>query len=322
MPVVSIIVRCYNYGHFIAETLESVFAQTAKDWECIVVDDGSTDNSRAVIESFVKRSDRIKYFYQKNSGLSAAMNLGLSQVSGDFIQFLDADDLISPGKLASHLQHFSKNSKIDVSYTSAKYFKNADKSVLYASFNLKNKEWIPKLSCSGFELIKHLVSKNIMPVNSPVFRKSALKNLSGFDEEMVAVEDWEFLLRASLHGLYFEHLDDPSALALVRVHENSYSQNSKKMNIGAVALRLKLPDLIKSCSALSDNESASILKITRKKAISACSRFLLSQGLLNDKALLSVRRFDFFILCLSYLGAMRKTISRRIRTINLRLWLG
>jgi glycosyltransferase involved in cell wall biosynthesis len=100
MPLVSVLIPCYNAGRWIRETLESVLAQTWPNIEIVVVDDGSTDNTVAVIDEV--NSTRIKLFKQQNSGAASARNRAFTESRGDFIQYLDADDLLSPNKI--HLQ--------------------------------------------------------------------------------------------------------------------------------------------------------------------------------------------------------------------------
>jgi glycosyltransferase involved in cell wall biosynthesis len=101
-PLVSILIPCYNAERWIAQTLESVLCQTYRDLEVIVVDDGSTDGTVEVVRSYVNKGVRV--IRQSNSGASAARNVAFRESSGAFIQFLDADDLISPNKIGSQLE--------------------------------------------------------------------------------------------------------------------------------------------------------------------------------------------------------------------------
>jgi glycosyltransferase involved in cell wall biosynthesis len=101
---VSVIIPSYNHGHFVTFAVESALAQTYKDTEIVVVDDGSTDNTREVLAPYM---GRIKYIYQENRGLSAARNTGIRAASGDFIALLDADDMWVPEKLALQMKIFS-----------------------------------------------------------------------------------------------------------------------------------------------------------------------------------------------------------------------
>ncbi|MDE2511701.1 MAG: glycosyltransferase [Elusimicrobia bacterium] len=96
-PRISVIVDNYNYGRFLGQALDSVLAQDHSDWECVVVDDGSTDESRSVIERF---SPRVRGIFQKNSGYAAAFNRGISETTGDIVCFLDADDVWRKDKLS------------------------------------------------------------------------------------------------------------------------------------------------------------------------------------------------------------------------------
>lgn len=93
---IAVIVPCYNQGKYLSDALDSLLAQTFVDWECIVVDDGSTDNSAAVAKTYVAKDSRIRYVYQKNAGPSAARNKGVALTSAPLIFFLDGDDIILP----------------------------------------------------------------------------------------------------------------------------------------------------------------------------------------------------------------------------------
>lgn len=107
---VSIITPCWNGEKYIGETIGSVLAQTYPNWEMLVVDDGSTDGSRGIVEEYAKKDARIRYFYQENAGSAAARNHGIREASGRFIALLDADDLWDPAFLEKQLA-FMKEKK-------------------------------------------------------------------------------------------------------------------------------------------------------------------------------------------------------------------
>ena len=94
-PQVSVVIPAYNCAEYVGQAVESVLHQTIADWEIIVVDDGSRDHTRLVLEKY---SDRIRYIYQQNQGVSIARNCGIELARGEFIAFLDADDYFSPTK--------------------------------------------------------------------------------------------------------------------------------------------------------------------------------------------------------------------------------
>ena len=98
MPRVSVIIPAYNRADLIEETLDSVFAQTYRDYEIIVVDDGSTDDTRAVLAPLAA-AGKLRYTYQENAGLPAARNTGIRMAAGQYVAFLDSDDLFTPDKL-------------------------------------------------------------------------------------------------------------------------------------------------------------------------------------------------------------------------------
>ncbi|KAB2867528.1 MAG: glycosyltransferase family 2 protein, partial [Bacteroidales bacterium] len=95
-PLISVIIPTYNAERFIIETLTSVINQSYTHWECIIIDDGSTDSTKEIIDEYCKADNRIKYYYQKNSGPSVARNVGVKIALGEYIQFLDSDDVLLP----------------------------------------------------------------------------------------------------------------------------------------------------------------------------------------------------------------------------------
>lgn len=118
LPLVSVITPCYNAESTIAETIQSVFNQTYPNWEMLIVDDNSSDNSARIIESFVVRDSRIKYYKTNSPSGSPSLprNIGIENASGKFLAFLDADDLWLPEKLEKQVKFMEKN-KYDLSYS-------------------------------------------------------------------------------------------------------------------------------------------------------------------------------------------------------------
>ena len=105
---ISVIVPCYNQEAFLDESLASVANQTYTNWECIIVDDGSTDSSALIAKAWQEKDARFKYFYQENKRLSGARNTGLTLAQGDLIQFLDGDDLLQPTKMEESVEAFKR----------------------------------------------------------------------------------------------------------------------------------------------------------------------------------------------------------------------
>lgn len=107
-PLVSVIINCYNQSHYLERCVKSVIYQTFTNLECIIIDDGSTDNTHAISLQLANLDSRIKYYHKENGGLPAARNFGLNHAQGQWIQYLDADDWIHPDKIKLQLSYLSQ----------------------------------------------------------------------------------------------------------------------------------------------------------------------------------------------------------------------
>ena len=225
MPLVSVIVPVYNYGHFLAKAAESLIAQTEKDWECLLVDDGSSDSTALVCEELVRRDSRFRYFFQSHRGLPAARNRGLREASGRFIQFLDADDWLEPGKLSHQISFLKAHPEIDLVYSDALY----DDGRAAVFFWGKRSDFLAALA-----------RQNIAAVNSFLVRKSAAEEAGTFDESLGAYEDWDFWLRCALREKkFFYSPGGEGARAWVLTHSGSMIRDRKRMLEALVCVRRK-----------------------------------------------------------------------------------
>ena len=134
--LVSIIITCYNQAHCIAQTIESVKAQTYKQWECIIVDDGSKDTSAWVIQETIGKDLRFKYVFQDNQGVAKARNLGFAMAKGELINFLDGDDTFLPDKLKEQIQVFKDNPEIAVCICDHQFY--LEKEDVYKYYEFEN----------------------------------------------------------------------------------------------------------------------------------------------------------------------------------------
>ena len=238
--LISVIIPVYNYAHLLEETVKSVQEQTYANWECILVDDGSTDNTQEIVKQMMEKDARILYFLQENSGPTIARNFGLTKAKGDFIQFLDADDLIENKKFEKQLALFEKNPQLDLVYGNVKYFKSGDIDKQYDDITLEgSKPWMKKLTGSGEEMIKALLNGNLMVIHSPLFKKSLIQKFGGMDEELYYNEDWDLWLRFAIGNANFLFDESTNTNALVRVHK-SYSNDNFKMFLHGLKVCLKI----------------------------------------------------------------------------------
>jgi glycosyltransferase involved in cell wall biosynthesis len=238
-PLISVIVPCYNYAHYIGDCLESILVQTYINWECIVVDDGSTDNSVDVINEYCSKDNRIKCFTQINSGPTIARNFGLKISQGEYVQFLDADDKIESKKFETQLQLFEANKNVDLIYSEAKFFSNANPEKLYDNLDLVSKSDLKTISGSGDNLIQALLKENIMVICSPLTKKKVFNDFGGMDTDLYYYEDWELWARLAMHDCVFLYDASEKSRALVRAHD-SYSKDEFKMNLNALIASMKL----------------------------------------------------------------------------------
>ncbi len=245
MDLVSIIVPCYLQSDFLPETLDSVLSQTYTNWECIIVNDGSTDATEQVAKTYCKRDPRFKYIYQRNRGLSSARNTGLINARGKFIQFLDSDDLISPDKLFHQVDTLIKNEEVDIVYGETLYFDSNEKDRTSRSIDFKNKRWMPCISGKGRLIIEHLLRRNIMVVSSPLIKRSVIDEVGYFNEDLRALEDWFYWLKCALKDKFFLYTDSAKAITHIRVHSLSMSKDKDRMLIANTKIRNKLHLLLK-----------------------------------------------------------------------------
>ena len=247
VPKVSVIVPSFNYGHVLAETLDSVLNQSLEDWECIVVDDGSTDDTATVTSAYASKDARFFYVYQQNSGLSAARNTGLREAKGEYIQLLDADDLIEIEKLREHAQILDLRKDYSLVYGPMSYFTGpSTRRVFSRGRNNGDKNWMKFWPDTNEQMLMALIQENLFPVSAPLVRKSSLIEVGYFDDSLRSHEDWEFWLRLAFAGKRFFGLDVPGTRTLIREHRRSMSNRVIIMAETRLKVRRHIEDLVET----------------------------------------------------------------------------
>ncbi|WP_066406957.1 glycosyltransferase family 2 protein [Flavisolibacter tropicus] len=236
-PLVSVILPCYNYGRYLSDALESLLAQTYTTWECIIVNDGSTDETEEVAKRFAQKDTRFKYIYQKNSGVSMARNQALQAAAGTYFQLLDADDILEKDKLKLQVAYLEENPEIDLMYSSMIFFKEADPNYVVGPKLMHDKQ---PVSGSGEALLKQLLDDNLFLPGCMFFRRSLYEEVGLFKKGIEGIEDWDYCYRAALLQKTFFHDSRSGTCLLVRSHDNNASNNSKTMLIHKIKARLAL----------------------------------------------------------------------------------
>lgn len=238
---VSIIVPCFRQAHYLRDCLASLRAQAYQDWEAIIVNDGSPDNTRAVVAELMAVDPRVRYVEQPNGGLSAARNAGMAVARGDALQFLDADDLLQSRKLEHQVAVLNARPDVDVIYGGARYFSDGEPDKL--SFNLLpgqyEEDWIQARWTAWLSASPGFVRFNLFPVCSPLVRRSVTAKVGSFDPNLPALEDWDYWWRCEQAGAQFAFVPNEGAHALIRVHGASMTNESPRMKRAYLLLRQK-----------------------------------------------------------------------------------
>jgi glycosyltransferase involved in cell wall biosynthesis len=217
---ISVIVPCYNQANFLDEALKSIFKQTYGNWECIIVNDGSDDDTAAVSSIWVNKDHRFKYEIQENKGLSEARNKGLQLATGDLIQFLDADDAIDEKKFESDLKALENIKETSIVVSNFRTFTN-DLKKTYSPYCEINEE----LLCFNNILVKW--ATNSIPIHCGLF-KAKLFDTFRFPAELRAVEDWVMWVTLFKENPIVIFIDEP--LAFYRRQPASLTVNNQLMD--------------------------------------------------------------------------------------------
>lgn len=216
-PLVSVIIPAFNSEKYIADAIDSILEQTYKNLEIIIVDDGSTDNTAETVRRYISiqttdhRPQTIRYIYQENKGPAAARNRGIKEAKGEYIAFLDSDDIWLPEKLELQIRCFLDNNPLGFIYTG--YYAIDESREVLGMGNIKN--FLKK------EVFKKLFLKNVISTASTVMVKKECFDVVGlFDENLAVAEDWDMWWRI-IKKYDFYCLSKP--LVKVRIRKGSQS---------------------------------------------------------------------------------------------------
>jgi glycosyltransferase involved in cell wall biosynthesis len=225
---ISIVTASYNYAGFIKEAIQSVMAQTYTNWELIVVDDGSKDNSVEVINDFCNQDSRIKLFQHENGvnkGLKETVLFGISQVSGDYVAFLESDDIWAENYLAEKVKIAQKYSKAKVIFNDVELFGDAAVIEDYDKYFELNRKFLNKKFPAN--LFNGFSFQNLVPTFSCVMVEADTLKKADFNSSVQAFMDhWAWAHLAYDNDFYY--ID--KKLTKWRMHSNSYIEQSQQGN--------------------------------------------------------------------------------------------
>lgn len=226
-PLVSVIIPCYNHAMYLSKAFESIFLQNYPNIEVIVIDDGSTDNTRDVVLS----TPGVNYFFQQNSGLSAARNTGIKQSKGEYLVFLDADDWFYPNAIHTNASYLQQNPNI--AFISGDYdYTDNEKVIVH----------------SGYESVTenhylHLLNKNYIGMIAAVMFRRCVFDEFLYDESLKNCEDYDLYLNISRKYPVMHH---PAKMAVYRFHSSNMSGNIPAMLKGVLKVLKKQKYFLKN----------------------------------------------------------------------------
>jgi len=217
-PLVSVIIPTFNRSALVCEALDSVLAQTYRNFEILVVDDGSTDDTKSAIEKKYRDNSRIKYFFKAQGGPGSARNHGVLHSRGELIAFLDSDDLWIPEKLERQVDQMERNPEAVMSFTDA----------LVQAIPANGRTRFQAKRFRGDTTLRAMVETNF-PLCTPavIVRRRVLQEVGGFDESLMCAQDWDLWIRIlARHRVVY--LDQPAVIIRSRDDGVSRSRTLEK----------------------------------------------------------------------------------------------
>jgi glycosyltransferase involved in cell wall biosynthesis len=216
MPRVSIIVPTFNCARFLGRALNSALAQTYEDHEVIVVDDGSTDETQELVARY---GGKVRYLYQHNRGPASARNLALTNASGEFVAYLDADDMWYPQKLEKQIPFLDAHKECGLVHSDFSVIDEKD-NLIHRQFTQETRREFPQGLCA-IDLLRRL---NIQTV-TVVVRRQCVEQVGRFDERLKGREDYLQCILLATEGAAFGYIDEP--LAMYRWTKGSLSRSPR-----------------------------------------------------------------------------------------------
>jgi glycosyltransferase involved in cell wall biosynthesis len=227
--LVSVIIPCFNYARFLPDSVGSVQAQTHANWECIIINDGSSDDTAALAEQLAREDGRIKVIHQENRGQTTATNRGLEVALGQYVQFLDADDLISPDKIERQLKLLAGVDKLGLAYSDYRHCDrdNPEKTVYRDRFEPPRfKMRRPVLDIASRWETEFSIPNHSFLFDSRFFKEHGIR----FDDSLKNHVDWDCWMRIFILDPVI--LNIPEQLAIYRIHGDSKCADPTSMSKG------------------------------------------------------------------------------------------
>lgn len=225
-PLVSIIIPTYNCAEYLEDAVKSAFAQTYSPLECIVVDDGSTDHTGRLLETLARKYPFLITARKENGGTSSARNMGLQLSSGDFVSFLDADDVMVPDKIARQVECLNAHGEVGIVY--GDYLMVSESLQPLAVFAAE----MPR----DLHVLDSFCYRNWFNPSVTLIRRTVIDKVGDFDEALAVAEDWDYWIRcAKVARISYV----AGAVALYRQHGGQTSRDYTRMRRSCIQVARK-----------------------------------------------------------------------------------
>lgn len=209
--IVSVVMPVYNCERYLLESIDSVLKQTYSNLELVIVDDGSTDDSAGLIKKVIRQDERIVYIYQNNQGPGAARNRGIESARGEYIAFIDADDIWFHDKIEKQIEKLTKLENTIIFGGSRYIWENSNKTRVVNYKNFKKRE-------EFFKYLAYLPSNKIAFTCAVICNKKCITKVGNFDTSLNNAEDWDLWLRLAIQYPFYAL---PSPVFYRRKHESN-----------------------------------------------------------------------------------------------------
>jgi glycosyltransferase involved in cell wall biosynthesis len=266
-PGISVVIPAYNCEKTIKETINSVLQQTFADFELIIINDGSQDATLDVISQI--QDARLKVFSFENAGGNVSRNRGLNLAVGNYVSFLDADDIWTPDKLESQLEALQNNPDAHVAYSWTDYIDEEGNFIVSGR----------RVSVNGDVYEKLLINNFLENGSNPLIRKEAIIELGGFDEALKAAQDWDMWLRLAAK---YSFVAVPKVQILYRVSSKSLSTNLTRQEKSCL-------QVLENSSQLRPPKSKSTLSLSKANIYKYLTCKALQEPFTKSKALMALK---------------------------------
>jgi len=254
---ISAIIPTYNRASYIRDAIESVLAQTYPIYEIIVVDDGSTDNTSEIIRLY---GDKIRYSWQQNSGPGAARNSGIKAAKGDYIAFLDSDDIWVQNKTKIQMEFVGRHPHLDIVFGDMANFSETEDNNMPEIKNPKIHDYLIAHSSYIEQIFDCLIMVNLIPTPTVICKRACISQIGFFNEKLKIAEDYDFWLRAAARNCCFGFIN--AVLVKRRRHDDNLVNDWASMKIAGLDVLNKFEKEMLNLTARTQRTIADKLYLT------------------------------------------------------------